>query len=121
MASEPLRPLGSPSHSIYPCFVERAAAHARAPRAWTKSWPPPFCDANRASTRTKVYATIYRGFGTPHEKVARNTGTLAAGKEMHHIAEVVTRGIEPLRVAISITVYPPPKVDGKRRAWPSDC
>ena len=46
-------------------------------------------DANRASTRTKVYATIYEGFGRPHEKVSRKTVTLTAGKEMHEIATVV--------------------------------
>jgi hypothetical protein len=45
-------------------------------------------DANRASTRTKVYATIYDGFGTPNEKVTRKTVTLAAGKDMHDIATV---------------------------------
>ncbi len=45
-------------------------------------------DANRASTRTKVYATIYEGFGTPQEKVSRKTVTLAAGKEMHDIATI---------------------------------
>jgi hypothetical protein len=46
-------------------------------------------DANRASTRTKVYATIYEGFGTRREKVTRRTVTLAAGKEMHEVATVV--------------------------------
>ena len=30
-------------------------------------------DANRASTRMKVYATIYEGVGTPQEKVGRCT------------------------------------------------
>ncbi len=45
-------------------------------------------DANRASTRTKVYATIYQGFGTPQEKVTRKTVTLAAGKEMHQVATI---------------------------------
>ena len=46
-------------------------------------------DATRASTRTKVYATIYEGFGTPHEKATRKTVTLTAGKEMHDIATVL--------------------------------
>jgi hypothetical protein len=45
-------------------------------------------DANRASMRTKVYATIYEGFGTPQEKVTRKTVTLRTGKEMHEIAAV---------------------------------
>ena len=35
-------------------------------------------DANRASTRTKVYATIYEGLGTPQEKVTRKTVTRLA-------------------------------------------
>jgi uncharacterized protein YfaP (DUF2135 family) len=45
-------------------------------------------DANRASTRTKVYATVYEGFGTPQERVTRRTVMLTAGKEMHEIAVV---------------------------------
>ena len=45
-------------------------------------------DANRANTWTKIYATIYESFGTPHEKVSRKTLTLTAGKEMHEIATV---------------------------------
>ena len=41
-------------------------------------------DANRASTPTKVYVTIYEGFGTPREKVTRKTVTLATGKKSRH-------------------------------------
>jgi hypothetical protein len=53
-------------------------------------------DANRASTRTKVYATIYEGFGTPQETVTRKTVTLVAGKEMHEVATVmVARRVDP--------------------------
>src|SRR5262249_49362768 len=52
-------------------------------------WPEAAQGANRASTRTKVYATIYEGFGTPQAKVTRKTVTLTAGKEMHQIATVV--------------------------------
>ena len=43
-------------------------------------------DRNRATTRTKVYATIYEGWGTPSERVRREVVTLTAGKEMHDIA-----------------------------------
>lgn len=46
-------------------------------------------DRNRASARSKVYATIVEGFGTPRERVARKVVTLAEGKDMHDIAEVV--------------------------------
>src|SRR5438128_2658139 len=45
-------------------------------------------DANRASTRTKIYATSYESFGTPHEKVSRKTVTLVVGKEMHEIVMI---------------------------------
>ena len=43
---------------------------------------------NRASARTKVYATVYRGWGTPHETATRKVVVLATGKEMHAIAEI---------------------------------
>jgi hypothetical protein len=49
-------------------------------------------DANRASTRTKVYATIYRGWGTKNEKVIRKAITLAGRKDMHDLAQVVVEG-----------------------------
>ena len=37
-------------------------------------------DANRASTRTKVYATVVEGWGTPQERVTRKVLTLTEGK-----------------------------------------
>ncbi|WP_168210937.1 hypothetical protein [Persicimonas caeni] len=45
-------------------------------------------DRNRAGTRTKVQATIYRNWGKPTEKVIRKTVTLEDGKEMHDIMNV---------------------------------
>jgi uncharacterized protein YfaP (DUF2135 family) len=45
-------------------------------------------DVNRASTRTKVYATIYRGWGTGQEQMMRKVVTLTEGKEMHDVATV---------------------------------
>ncbi len=45
-------------------------------------------DANRASARTKVYATIYQDWGTAQEKVLRKTVTLAQGRSEHQIASV---------------------------------
>ncbi len=46
-------------------------------------------DRNRASTRTKVYATVFEGWGTPAERITRKVVTLAEGKEMHDLATVV--------------------------------
>jgi Uncharacterized protein conserved in bacteria (DUF2135) len=46
-------------------------------------------DANRLSTRTKVYATVYRHFGTPRQRVTRQVVTLKSGKEMHDVGAVV--------------------------------
>ena len=45
-------------------------------------------DRNRASARTKVYATVYENWGTPEEKVTEKVVTLESGKEMHDIAVV---------------------------------
>jgi len=52
-------------------------------------------DANRASTRTKVIATIYEGWGTDHERATRKTIALTTGKEMH---PVVTLGVQEKEV-----------------------
>ena len=43
-------------------------------------------DASRASTRSKVYATVYRNWGTDSETVEHQVVTLAIGKDMHEIA-----------------------------------
>ncbi|REJ67944.1 MAG: hypothetical protein DWQ31_09830 [Planctomycetota bacterium] len=43
-------------------------------------------DANRASTRTKVYATLYRGWGTEDEVAERKAVYLTVGKGMHEVA-----------------------------------
>lgn len=45
-------------------------------------------DFNRASARTKVYATVYRNWGTPDETVTRKVVTLMDNKEMHDIVTV---------------------------------
>lgn len=45
-------------------------------------------DRNRASARTKVYATVYEDWGRPGERATRKVVTLAQGEEMHDIAEV---------------------------------
>ena len=45
-------------------------------------------DRNRLSARTKVYATVYSGWGTKNEKTSRKVVTLAARKKMHDIAVV---------------------------------
>ena len=49
-------------------------------------------DANRASTRTKVFATIYRSWGSPDESVQKKTVVLRDGKEMHDLATIVVKG-----------------------------
>ena len=46
-------------------------------------------DANRASTRTTVYATIYEGWGTKHEKVTRKAVDLSGRSEMQDLAKIV--------------------------------
>ena len=43
-------------------------------------------DVSRATTRTKVYATIYQKWGSPQEEVIRKVVSLTTGKEMHDIA-----------------------------------
>jgi len=46
-------------------------------------------DRNRASARTKVYATIYEKWGAKDEEVTRKVVTLVEGKEFQDIGEVV--------------------------------
>ena len=46
-------------------------------------------DANRASARTKVYATIYEGWGTPKERVLRKALSLVHYRDMHDLATIV--------------------------------
>lgn len=46
---------------------------------------------NRLSTRTKVYVTIFRDFGTPQEQVSRKVVTLEDGKDVHPIAKISGR------------------------------
>jgi tetratricopeptide (TPR) repeat protein len=43
-------------------------------------------DRNRASARTKVYATVFENWGTKNEKVTEKVVTLESGKEFHDIA-----------------------------------
>jgi tetratricopeptide (TPR) repeat protein len=43
-------------------------------------------DGNRASARTKVYATVFENWGTKAEKVTEKVVTLETGKEFHAIA-----------------------------------
>jgi hypothetical protein len=45
-------------------------------------------DRNRMSARTKVYATIIEGWGTPKERVTEKVVTLELGKQVHDIALV---------------------------------
>jgi uncharacterized protein YfaP (DUF2135 family) len=45
-------------------------------------------DRNRASARTKVYATVIEGEGTPQERVTRKVVTLSDGQQMHDILTV---------------------------------
>ena len=45
-------------------------------------------DRNRASARTKVYATIYEGWGTPQERVTEKVVALEYGKDKHDLATV---------------------------------
>jgi hypothetical protein len=45
-------------------------------------------DANRASTRTKVLAFIYQGWGTKAEKLTRKALTLSGRDEMHDLAKI---------------------------------
>lgn len=46
---------------------------------------------NRLSTRTKVYVTIFRDFGTDREQVSREVVTLEDGKDVHPIARISGR------------------------------
>ena len=46
---------------------------------------------NRASTRTKVYATVYRNWGTPNEKVFKKVVDLADNKQVHEIMDIVIK------------------------------
>jgi tetratricopeptide (TPR) repeat protein len=48
-------------------------------------------DANRASTRTRVFLTIYRHWGTPAEIVQRKTVLLNTGQEVHDVAELTLK------------------------------
>jgi len=43
-------------------------------------------DRNRASARTKVYATVFENWGTKAEKVTEKVVMLETGKESHEIA-----------------------------------
>ena len=45
-------------------------------------------DRNRASARTKVYATVFEDWGSKDEKVHDQVVTLATGKEAHDILTV---------------------------------
>ena len=45
-------------------------------------------DDNRTSTRTRVFATVYRNWGTDREEVHRATVSLEQGKQMHHLLTV---------------------------------
>ncbi|MEK6234535.1 MAG: DUF2135 domain-containing protein, partial [Planctomycetales bacterium] len=48
-------------------------------------------DSNRATARTKVYATVYRNWGRPDESVTRKVVTLSYGKEMHDVETVIIK------------------------------
>jgi tetratricopeptide (TPR) repeat protein len=48
-------------------------------------------DRNRASTRTKVYATVFEGWGTPDEKVTRRAVALEDNQQSHDILKVAVR------------------------------
>ncbi|MEM1350396.1 MAG: DUF2135 domain-containing protein, partial [Myxococcota bacterium] len=45
-------------------------------------------DANRTSTRTKVYATVTRNWGEANEKVERKVVTLESGQQMHDVVSL---------------------------------
>ena len=45
-------------------------------------------DANRASTRTKVLAFIYQGWGTQSEKLTRKALTLTGSSESQDLAKI---------------------------------
>jgi tetratricopeptide (TPR) repeat protein len=46
-------------------------------------------DANRTSARTKVYATIYEGWGTPEERLSRKAVSLLHTRNVHDLATLV--------------------------------
>ena len=48
-------------------------------------------DVNRASARTKVYATITRNWGRPDEEVETTVVTLETGKDMHDLVTLTVR------------------------------
>ncbi|HWU91244.1 MAG TPA: DUF2135 domain-containing protein, partial [Kofleriaceae bacterium] len=48
-------------------------------------------DRNRASARTKVYVTLFEGWGTANERVTEKVVALSDGKEWHDIATLVSR------------------------------
>ncbi len=48
-------------------------------------------DRNRESAATKVYATLVEGWGGPNERATERVVTLAVGKDMHDVAELVVR------------------------------
>ncbi|MDM8514927.1 DUF2135 domain-containing protein [Desulfobacterales bacterium HSG16] len=49
-------------------------------------------DQNRASTRTRVFVTIYKNWGTKKEQLIQKAVTLETGKQMHDLAEVKVGG-----------------------------
>ena len=48
-------------------------------------------DRNRASARTKVYVTLFEGWGTANERVTEKVVALDDGKQWHDIATLVAR------------------------------
>ncbi|HZJ66839.1 MAG TPA: DUF2135 domain-containing protein [Kofleriaceae bacterium] len=56
---------------------------AAAPRGLYQIRARYFADRNRASVRSKVYATVIRHWGTPQEQVTEKVVALKYGKEMH--------------------------------------
>ncbi len=49
-------------------------------------------DRNRASARSKVYATVIRNFGSASERSERKVVTLETGKEMHSLTRFKVAG-----------------------------
>ena len=45
-------------------------------------------DNNRTTARTKVYVTVYEGFGTKHQQITKRTVTLNNGKEKRNLLDV---------------------------------
>jgi uncharacterized protein YfaP (DUF2135 family) len=46
-------------------------------------------DANRTTTRTKVYVTIYENYGQPNEKATRRAVLLSPGQEKREVVKVL--------------------------------